>query len=106
MGDTKDVRNGLYMGGPDLGGTARRFGGDGDVIHVDADERAESFVFGNSSAVSVVHKGLESGGRIAEAEHHDSWLVEAAACFKRRFMGIGLFEAYIVVTLSDVELGI
>ena len=91
------------MGRPYFFGGSRDFGGDGDVVHVYADERAKGVVFGNSSAVSVVHKGLESGGRIAEAKHHDSRLVEAAACFEGRFVCVGLLNANVIVALAHVE---
>ena len=51
------------------------------------------------------HGTAESGGRVGEAEVHDFRLIEAERCFERCFPSIFLFDAYIIVSPSNVEFG-
>ena len=63
-------------------------------------------MFGDRSAVPVVHEGLEGGRRVAEAKHHNARLVETPTCFERCFVGVGLLNANVVVPLAYIKLGV
>ena len=52
-----------------------------------------------------IHHGLERGWRIGEAEEHDEWLEEAFLGNKSGFPFVPFFDADVVESPSDVELG-
>jgi hypothetical protein len=52
-----------------------------------------------------VHKGLESGGGIAEARGHNKGLKESEGALKGSFPFIAFFNVNVVITLTDVEFG-
>jgi hypothetical protein len=66
---------------------------------------AQQVVFCNCGAEDVVHEGLECGWRITEAEVHHCWLEQSASRFERGFVFVSCSDAYVVVSLADVELG-
>ena len=104
--DLENVRYGRYVGRLCFLGGPARFRGYSYVVHINTNECAIGFMFGNRLAIAVVHKGLECGGRVAEPKHHYTRLVKATARFERCLMSIGLFDADVVVSLSYVELGV
>ena len=63
-------------------------------------------MFSDCASIPIVHEGLEGSGRVAKAEHHDLGLVEASTGFECRFVGVGLLDANIVVTLSYIKFGV
>ena len=94
------------MGGSYFLRCACYFSGDSDIVHVDADESAKSIVFGNHESVYIIHESLEGGRRVAEAKHHDPWLMKASLGLKCGFVSIGLLDMDVVVSLSYVEFGV
>ena len=63
-------------------------------------------MFGYGLTVPVIHEGLERGGRVAEAKHHNTRLVETSARLKRCLVSVGLLDPDIVVSLPYIELGV
>ena len=104
--DLEDVGNGSYMGRPYFFGGTCDLCGDSDVVHVYTDKRTQGFVPGYGSAVSVVHERLKRGGRVAEAKHHNTRLVETSARLECRLVSVGLLDPDVIVSLPHVELGV
>ena len=97
-GDLEDVGNSINMGWQ--GG---QFGGNGNVVHVDADDSAQSFVFDNNVLVNGIHRSLEHSGRVGESKEHDSWFVKAMTHFEGGLVLIAFLDANIVVSLTYVQ---
>jgi hypothetical protein len=62
-------------------------------------------MFCNGGAEDVVHEGLECGWQITEAEVHHRWLEQSTSCFEHGFVFVSFSDAYVVVSLADIELG-
>ena len=75
-------------------------GGDKEVVHID-DEPS----FGNHVSEQVVHELLERGGGVAKAKEHDRRFKESFACDEGHLPLIAIFDADIVVSPTDIELG-
>ena len=73
---------------------------DEDVIHIDNNPP-----FIDKVLEYVVHHCLECGQGIAESKKHDGGFVEATRGFECCFPLITIFDADIVVSPSDIELG-
>ena len=61
-------------------------------------------MLGNSAAVPVIHEGLKSSWGVAQAKHHDVWLVEATSCFEGRLVCICFLHVNVIVSLLHIEL--
>ena len=94
------------MGGPYLRWCSHNLCSDGDVVHINTNKSTQGVVFGDHLPVYIIHEGLEGGWRVAKAKHHDLGLVEATTGFECGFVGIGLLDANIIVSLSYIELSV
>ena len=72
---------------------------DEDVVKVD-----DEVVLVDEIGKNGIHKGLEGGGRVAEAEGHDEGLEEAKGAFEGGLPLVAMLDANIVVAPMDVEL--
>jgi len=79
-----------------VGGSVR--GEDEEIIHID-DEPS----FGDHIPEGVVHESLKSGGRVGEAEEHDSRFEEAFMGNEGSFPLVSVFDADVVVAPSNIE---
>ena len=74
-------------------------GVDKEIIHID-DEPS----FGNHVTERVVHEPLEGGGGVGKPKEHDSGFEESFMGDEGRFPLVAIFDSYIVVSPSNVEL--
>ena len=81
-------------------------GCDRDVVHVDADDRTQSGVFGDDGAADIVSKILKRRWGITQAEVHDRWFVRTPSGLECGLILVAFFHANVVVSLSDVQFGI
>ena len=72
---------------------------DEDVVEVD-----DKVVLVDEVGKNGIHKGLEGGGGVAEAEGHDEGLEEAKGAFESGLPLVAMLDANIVVAPTDVEL--
>ena len=75
------------------------FGVDDDVIDVDGDLSSVDEV-----SEDVVHYRLERHRRVCQSKEHDCWLEQSSVRSECRFPFVSLFDSYIVVSPSYVEL--
>ena len=61
--------------------------------------------FSNEIGQKIIHHSLEGCRRITKSEVHDFSLEEATVCYERSLPFITLFDPYIVVTPSKINLG-
>ena len=54
----------------------------------------------------MVHHCLEGSWGICKAKEHDRGFVQSIACFKGGFVFVSFLNAYVVISPSDVQLGI
>ena len=74
-------------------------GVDEEVIHIDNEPS-----FGDHVAEGVVHKALEGGGGIGEAEEHDGGFKESLVSDEGRLPLMTVLDSYVVIPPSYVEL--
>ena len=72
---------------------------DEEIVHVD-DEPS----LGNHIAEGVVHETLEGGGGVGEPEEHHCRFEQSLVSNNGRFPLVTVFDSYVVVSPSDVEL--
>ena len=72
---------------------------DYDVIDVDGDLSGVDEV-----SEDVVHYRLECCGRVCQSEEHDCWLEQSSVHSECCFPFVSLFDSYVVVSPSYVEL--
>ena len=70
-----------------------------DVIDVDRDLSGVDEV-----SEDVVHYRLERRGRVCQSKEHDCWFEQSSVRSERRFPFVSLFDSYVVVSPSYVEL--
>src|ERR1700677_4641793 len=87
----EDVFNGVNMVGKRSGRS------DGNIVHVDSNDRSPYRVLCDDIFIDLIHHGLEGCWGVAEAKKHNCGLKESIACFERCFMFIAPFNAYVVV---------
>ena len=75
-------------------------GEDEQVIHVDEEPSLSDHI-----SEGVIHEPLEGGRGVHHPEEHYHGLEEPPMGSKCSFPLVSIFDAYIVVTPSDVELG-
>jgi hypothetical protein len=103
--DLKNVGDCRYMSGMSAGWRYECFGGDCYVVHVDSNRGAQQVVLRDGGVEDLVHKGLECSRRITKSEIHHRWFEQAPSCFECGLVFIASFDTYVVVSLTDVELG-
>ena len=54
----------------------------------------------------MVHHRLESGRGVCKAKEHDRGFIQSIACFKGGLVFVSFFNAYVVISPPDVQLGI
>ena len=74
-------------------------GVDEEIIHIDNEPS-----FGNHVAEGVVHEPLEGGRGIGKSEEHYGRFEESLVGNEGRLPLVTVFDAYVVVPPSDVEL--
>ena len=80
--------------------------GNSYIIHVNANGSTKEFVLSYDRAKDVVHHCLEGGWGVSEAKEHDSWFIEAVACFEGGFVFVALLDVDIVIPPMDVQFSI
>ena len=66
--------------------------GNSYIVHVNANGSTKEFVLSYDGAKDVIHHCLEGSGGVSEAKEHNSWFIEAVACFEGSFVFIALLD--------------
>ena len=72
---------------------------DDDVVDVDGDLSGVDEV-----SKDVVHYRLKRRGRVCQSKEHDCWFEQSSVCSECCFPLVSLFDPYVVVSPSYVEL--
>ena len=72
---------------------------DDDVIDIDRDLPGVDEV-----SEDVVHYRLERRGQVCQSKEHDCWFEQSSVRSECRFPFVSLFDSYVVVSPSYVEL--
>ena len=72
---------------------------DDDVVDIDGDLSGVDEV-----SEDVVHYRLERRRRVCQSEEHDCWFKQSSVRSECRFPFVSLFDSYVVVSPSYVEL--
>ena len=80
--------------------------GNSYIVHVNANGSTKEFVLSYDGAKDVIHHCLEGSWGVSEAEEHDSWFIEAVACFEGSFVFVTLLDADIVIPPANIQFSI
>ena len=80
--------------------------GDSYIIHVNANGSTKKFMLSYDRVEHVIHHRLESGWGVTEAKEHESWFIEAVACFEGSFVFVALLDADIVIPPTDIQFSV
>ena len=75
-------------------------GVDEEIIHIDNKPS-----IGNHVVERVIHETLEGGGGVGKSEEHYGWFEEPLMGDEGSFPLVAIFDSYVVISPSDVELG-